>query len=155
MILPMQIKTYYSYPSLNNRISSCYSSYSNNYNRLYDQRQHLAPGPNLYIAKEIPITSTDYANPADNINNNHSSFRIAGGTSGMKVSWQVTGIRKDPWANVHRVQVEEDKPDKERGFYMHPDLYAQPEDKGVSSLLFPEQKRKMKELLTSEVKHNF
>ena len=43
-----------------------------------------APGPNLYIAKEIPITSTDYANPVDNINNNHSSFRIAGGTSGMK-----------------------------------------------------------------------
>jgi hypothetical protein len=47
----------------------------------------------------------------------------------MKVSWQVTGIRKDPCANVHRVQVEENKPDKERGFYMHPDLYAQPEDK--------------------------
>ena len=73
-----------------------------------------APGPNLYIAKEIPETGADYANPADNINNNHSSFRIAGGDSGMKVSWQVTGIRKDPWANAHRVEVEEDKPDKER-----------------------------------------
>jgi hypothetical protein len=23
-----------------------------------------------------------------------------GGTSSMKVSWQVTGIRKDPWANT-------------------------------------------------------
>ena len=41
----------------------------------------------------------------------------------MKVSWQVTGIRKDPWANAHRIQVEEDKPDKERGYYLHPDLY--------------------------------
>jgi hypothetical protein len=31
----------------------------------------------------------------------------------MKVSWQVTGIRKDPWANAHRISVEEDKPAKE------------------------------------------
>jgi hypothetical protein len=44
----------------------------------------------------------------------------------MKVSWQVTGIRKDPWANVHRVQVEEDKPNEERGYYIYPDLYNQP-----------------------------
>jgi hypothetical protein len=59
----------------------------------------------------------------------------------MKVSWQVTGIRKDPWANAHRIQVEEDKPDKERGYYLHPDLYRQPEDKGISHLLFPKDKR--------------
>ena len=72
----------------------------------------------------------------------------------MKVSWQVTGIRKDPWANANRVQVEEDKPDKEKGYYIYPDIYGQPEDKDISSLLFPEQKRKMQELLTSEVKHN-
>ncbi len=47
----------------------------------------------------------------------------------MKVSWQVTGIRKDPWANAHRIQVEEDKPDKERGYYIYPDLYGQPAEK--------------------------
>jgi hypothetical protein len=40
----------------------------------------------------------------------------------MKVSWQVTGIRKDPWANAHRIQVEEDKPAKERGYYTYPEL---------------------------------
>ena len=72
----------------------------------------------------------------------------------MKVSWHVTGIRKDPWANANRIQVEEDKPDKEKGYYIYPDIYGQPEDKDISSLLFPEQKRKMQELLTSEVKHN-
>jgi hypothetical protein len=33
-----------------------------------------APGPNLYIAKEIHETGADYANHADNIDNNHSSF---------------------------------------------------------------------------------
>jgi hypothetical protein len=59
----------------------------------------------------------------------------------MKVSWQVTGIRKDPWANANRVQVEEEKPAKERGYYLHPDLYGQPEENGISHLLFPEDKR--------------
>jgi hypothetical protein len=93
-----------------------------------------APGPNLYIAEEISDTTTSNKN-------NNSRFRIAGGTSGMKVSWQVTGIRKDPWANTNRIQVEEDKPDKERGYYLHPDVYGQPEEKGISHLLFPKDKR--------------
>ena len=52
----------------------------------------------------------------------------------MKVSWQVTGIRRDPWANAHRIQVEEDKPAKERGYYLHPDLYGQPEENEISHL---------------------
>ena len=61
----------------------------------------------------------------------------------MKVSWQVTGIRKDAWANAHRIKAEEDKPSKERGFYLYPELYDKPEEKGISQLLFPEQKRKL------------
>ena len=95
-----------------------------------------APGPNLYIAEEISDKTTNYTS-----NNKNSRFKIAGGTSGMKVSWQVTGIRKDTYANAHRIQVEEDKPDKERGYYLHPDLYRQPEEKGISHLLFPKDKR--------------
>lgn len=67
-----------------------------------------APGPNLYIAEEIK--------------DNH--FKIAGGRAGMKVSWQVTGIRKDPYANAHRIKVEEMKPVGERGTYLHPDVYV-------------------------------
>ena len=59
----------------------------------------------------------------------------------MKVSWQVTGIRKDPWANANRIQVEEDKPAKERGYYIYPDLYGQPGEKGISQLLYPEEER--------------
>jgi hypothetical protein len=78
-----------------------------------------APGPNLYIAEEI----SDDAATSSNYNNNKSRFKIAGGTSGMKVSWQVTGIRKDPWANAHRIRVEEDKPAKERGYYTYPELF--------------------------------
>jgi hypothetical protein len=101
-----------------------------------------APGPNLYIAEEISDTTTtiNYSSSSNN-NNNNSHFKIAGGASGMKVSWQVTGIRKDPWANANRIQVEEEKPDKERGYYLHPDLYGQPEERGISHLIFPKDKR--------------
>jgi len=56
----------------------------------------------------------------------------------MKVSWRVTGIRRDPWASAHRVHVEQDKTAKERGYYMHPDLYGQPADRGIS-LYFPQK----------------
>ena len=96
-----------------------------------------APGPNLYIAEEISDTSIAYSGSISDNNNNGSHLKIAGGTSGMKVSWQVTGIRKDPWANANRIEVEQDKPTKERGYYLHPDVYGQPEEKGISHLLFP------------------
>jgi hypothetical protein len=108
-----------------------------------------APGPNLYIAEEISeATTTNYSSSGSNNNNSH--FKIAGGTSGMKVSWQVTGIRKDPWANANPIEVEEDKPDKERGYYLHPDLYGQPEERGISHLLFPREEKKKPQLIINE-----
>jgi hypothetical protein len=39
-----------------------------------------------------------------------NTFRIGGGHAGLKVSWQVTGIRHDTYANEHRIPVEEVKP---------------------------------------------
>jgi hypothetical protein len=38
----------------------------------------------------------------------------------VKVSWQVTGIRQDPYANAHRIPVEVDKPAGEQGKYLYP-----------------------------------
>jgi hypothetical protein len=112
-----------------------------------------APGPNLYIAEEISDTTSNYTSSSSN--NNNSRFKIAGGTSGMKVSWQVTGIRKDPWAKANRIEVEEDKPDKERGYYLHPDVYGQPEENGISHLVFPKTKeKKRQELLINENKYS-
>jgi hypothetical protein len=48
----------------------------------------------------------------------------------VEVSWQVTGIRKDPWAEAHRIPVEEMKPPEEQGTYLHPKEWGQPEEKG-------------------------
>ena len=60
-------------------------------------------------------------NPAILANNR---FKIAGGKPGGKVSWQVTGVRHDAYANAHRIPVEEDKGNK-RGTYLHPELFQQ------------------------------
>jgi hypothetical protein len=60
-----------------------------------------------------------------------SSFKIAGGKAGMKVSWQVTGLRKDPYALAHPIQVEVEKPADEQGRYRHPTEWGQPESMGI------------------------
>ena len=75
-----------------------------------------APGPNLYIAEEVK----------------GNRFKIAGGESSMKVSWQVTGIRHDPYAEMNRILVEESKPADELGTYLHPDAYGLPEIRGLA-----------------------
>ncbi len=80
------------------------------------------PGPNLSIAQDI----------------HGYQFTIAGGTPGTKVSWQVTGIRHDPYANAHRIPVEEDKAPPERGKYLYPTEYGQPPPPGhPAGLLLP------------------
>ncbi len=74
------------------------------------------PGPNLYIAKMIE----------------NNRFQIAGGAPGLTVSWQVTGIRHDPYAEQNRIQVEVDKPAEERGTYLYPEAYGAPKEQGAS-----------------------
>ncbi len=55
--------------------------------------------PNLHIIEEIK----------------ERKFKIAGGLVGQKVSWQVTGIRKDAWAKANRIPLEENKTGAEKG----------------------------------------
>jgi hypothetical protein len=59
-----------------------------------------------------------------------NSFTIRSSQPGVKVSWQVTGIRKDPFANRNRIVVEPLKPQHERGTYLHPEAWVQPRSKG-------------------------
>jgi hypothetical protein len=51
-------------------------------------------------------------------------FGIRTDKPGVKVSWQVTGVRQDPYAKANPLVVEQDKPEGERGHYLHPELYA-------------------------------
>jgi hypothetical protein len=68
---------------------------------------------------------------AEEISNNH--FKIAGGKPGLKVSWMVTGVRQDAYANAHRIPVEEEKPEAERGRYTYPELYGEPPEKAIGA----------------------
>ncbi len=61
----------------------------------------------------------------------NNRFRIRSNTPEVKVSWQVTGIRKDPFANKNRIKVEQTKPQAERGLYLHPAEYGEPASRGV------------------------
>jgi len=74
-----------------------------------------APGPNLYVAEAV----------------RGNQFKIAGGVSGMTVSWQVTGIRHDPYAEQHRIPVEQEKRPAHRGKYLYPKEYGMPASMGV------------------------
>jgi hypothetical protein len=78
-----------------------------------------APAPDLYVARELQ----------------NNTFRIAGGKPGMKVSWQVTGVRNDPYAQAHPLTPEQDKPADERGYYLNPELYGRPTTKSVDQAL--------------------
>ena len=55
-----------------------------------------------------------------------NAFVIRTSNPNVKVSWQVTGIRRDAWAEANRIPVEEPKPDAEVGSYLHPELYGAP-----------------------------
>ncbi len=61
-----------------------------------------------------------------------NQFTIAGGTPGLRVSWQVTGTRHDPYANQNRIQVEEMKPAREQGRYLYPAGYGRSPAMGES-----------------------
>jgi hypothetical protein len=90
-----------------------------------DLRYHLTPiggpAPDLHVKSEV----------ADR------RFVIAGAKKGQKVCWQLIGTRKDAWANAHRVQVEQNKPANERGTYVFPRGFGQPESKRLGHRVLP------------------
>jgi hypothetical protein len=73
------------------------------------------PAPSLYVAEKIA----------------GNRFRIAGGAPNQEVSWQITGTRKDAYAEAHRIVPEVDKSEREKGKYLYPDLFDQPESAGM------------------------
>jgi hypothetical protein len=95
-----------------------------------------AAAPNLHIAQEIQ---------------NHS-FRIGGGAAGMKVSWQVTGVRQDAWEKVHPMAVEVAKPPRERGFYLNPELFGAPPERSMDWARNPQVMKRMIDIQAKQAK---
>jgi hypothetical protein len=67
-----------------------------------------------------------------------NAFVIQTSAPHTRVSWQVTGIRQDAWANANRIAVEQDKPEAERGLYLHPEVIGLPDELSVTRLRSPE-----------------
>jgi trimeric autotransporter adhesin len=68
---------------------------------------------------------------------NNRQFSIKTDKPNVKISWQVTGVRQDAWANAHRIPVEVEKSASERGLYMHPELFGAPADRSIAAHRHP------------------
>ncbi len=85
-----------------------------------------APMPMLHVAEEISDTVLAAGG--------RCAFRVGGGAPGAKVSWRVEAVRNDPWVRDHGAPVEEEKAADEKGAYLYPAGYKQPESRGVDYL---------------------
>ncbi|MCI4670567.1 MAG: hypothetical protein MRZ79_20700 [Bacteroidia bacterium] len=64
----------------------------------------------------------------------NNQFSIAGGKPGMKVSWQLSATRNDPWAKDHPYQAEKLKDELQRGKYYYPEGYGKGRDYKIGSI---------------------
>jgi hypothetical protein len=62
-----------------------------------------------------------------------NQFTIQTDKPHVKVSWQVTGVRNDAWAQANRIEVEVDKGPIEKGLYLYPELYGKSEAMGLKT----------------------
>ena len=79
------------------------------------------PAPDLHVAEEVI----------------ERHFKLAGGQPGMKVCWQLTAVRADPWARANPMEVEADKTPEERGYFLNPELHGHGPDKHIAVLTKP------------------
>jgi len=72
-------------------------------------------------------------------------FAIKTNAPNVEVSWQVTGVRSDPTTRKFPLQVEEAKSERERGYYLNPDAYGQPEERGIEWARYPQMMEQIKQ----------
>lgn len=61
-----------------------------------------------------------------------NKFTIKTNLPNVEVSWQVTGVRNDPYVRDHPMVVEKEKHSRVKGKYLYPAGYDQPADKKMS-----------------------
>jgi len=63
----------------------------------------------------------------------NNAFEIATNQPNVKVSWQVTGIRHDAYANQNRIPNAVDKAPQDKGKYLHPKAFNLPASKAIGA----------------------
>ena len=86
---------------------------------------------------------------AEKIKNNR--FTIRTNAPSVEVSWQVTGVRSDAVMRKHHFKPEEDKLEQERGFYLNPEVFNQPEERGIEWARNPQMMQQMKETRLKQI----
>ncbi len=67
-------------------------------------------------------------------------FLVRGGPR-SRISWQVTGIRHDKWAEQHRIPVEQTKSPEEKGKYLHATEWGAAQERGLDWQMREEVRR--------------
>jgi hypothetical protein len=75
----------------------------------------------------------------------HNTFAIRTDKPNVEVSWQVTGIRQDAWANAHRIPVEAEKDKADQGHYLHPELFDHAGEPSIVELHHPRPKKQQQQ----------
>jgi hypothetical protein len=86
---------------------------------------------------------------ARKIENNRLEIRTS--APNVEVSWQVTGVRQDVYAKANPLVVEQEKSNRERGYYIHPELYGAPEEKGIEWARNPRWMQQAKDQRTKQL----
>jgi hypothetical protein len=81
---------------------------------------------------------------------NHQ-FSIKTDKPSVKVSWQITGVREDAYAKAHPLVPEQAKDARERGHYIHPQLYGAPEQQSIEWARHPEMMKKLQEVRAQQL----
>jgi hypothetical protein len=75
----------------------------------------------------------------------NNTFTIKTDKPNVEVSWQVTGIRQDAWANAHRIPLEVDKAPADQGHYLHPELFGHEGEPSIADLHNPHPKKQQQQ----------
>ena len=80
---------------------------------------------------QLTVIGQQFAQSVVSSEISNRSFTIRTDRPNIKVSWMVTGIRQDAWANAHRIPVEEEKAEKDKGQYLHPELLGHAGERSI------------------------
>ncbi len=81
---------------------------------------------------------------------NHQ-FGIRTDKPNVKISWQITGVRQDAYARAHPLVVEQEKDARERGHYIHPELYGASEQQGIEWARNSQVMKKIQEMKSRQL----
>jgi len=62
----------------------------------------------------------------------YNQFTIRTSKPNVEVSWQVKGVRNDPWMQKNGAPVRQQKSEANKGKYLQPELYGQPASAGIA-----------------------